>query len=343
MQSSPLRGRPAADNTTAEEIRAAAALGSIAAVKYYPAGATTNSADGVTSISRVTAALEAMAELGLPLLVHGEVTDAAVDIFDRRARAPRTPSTARVYAVTAREALWRRRRRRRSEKAFVDGVLAPLRARLPELRVVLEHITTREAVEYVQSDGSGRLAATVTPQHMLLNRNAMLVGGMRPHLYCLPILKRDEHREAVFRAATSGDRRFFLGTDSAPHARGTKECACGCAGCFSAHAALPLYASAFEQAGALDKLEAFARRAPRCHGALCLAPSLSAPAGAALSRARARSFNGPDFYGRPRNTGRVTLVKAPWEVPAEYTFGDATVVPLMAASTLQWAVASVQP
>lgn len=270
------------DNTTPEEIKKAAASGIVAACKYYPAGATTNSADGVTSVSKVMGALEAMAEAGLPLLVHGEVTEASVDIFDR-------------------------------EKRFVEGVLAPLLQRMPLLRVVLEHITTKDAVKFVESDTTGRLGATITPQHMLLNRNAMLVGGIRPHYYCLPILKREEHREAVHRAATSGDKRFFLGTDSAPHAKGMKECACGCAGCFSAHAALPLYAMAFEQAGALDKLEAFA------------------------------SFNGPDFYGRPRNSGTVTLSKAPWDVPSEYTFGDATVVPLMADTVMSWAVTDVSP
>lgn len=218
-----------------------------------------------------------MADLGLPLLVHGEVTRPEVDIYDREAH-------------------------------FLGEVLGPLLDRHPRLRCVLEHVSTAEAVAFVQQAPRGRMGATVTPQHMLHSRNDMLVGGLRPHLFCLPILKRERHRQAVATAATSGDPRFFLGTDSAPHARGAKECACGCAGCFSAHAALPLYAGAFERAGALDKLEAFA------------------------------SLNGAAFYGRAPSESRVTLSRRRWRVPDEYAFGGDVVVPLGAGTELEWCV-----
>ncbi|KAK9819494.1 hypothetical protein WJX81_004524 [Elliptochloris bilobata] len=263
------------DGTQPEEVARAKEAG-VVAFKLYPAGATTNSQSGVTDIGRCLPTLQAIAQEGLLLLVHGEVTDPAVDFFDR-------------------------------EREFIDAKLKPLLEKLPELRVVLEHITTRDAAEFV-ADGPPSLAATVTPQHMLLNRNALFQGGLRPHAFCLPILKREEHREAVLAAATSGSARFFLGTDSAPHARGAKEAACGCAGIFSAPVALPLYAQAFEQAGALDRLEAFA------------------------------SCNGPDFYGLPRNTETVTLVKEPWEVPAVYEYGDTSVVPMWAGQRLEWRV-----
>ena len=265
------------DATSAEEIRRARASGIVHGVKLYPAGATTNSDSGVTSIERVMATLEAMADCGLPLLVHGEVTDADIDVFDR-------------------------------EAVFIDRVLAPLMARLPELRVVFEHITTRQAVEFVQAGGDN-LAATLTAHHLLMNRNALFVGGIRPHHYCLPVLKRETHRQALLAAATSGSARFFLGTDSAPHARDAKESACGCAGMYTAHAAIELYAEAFESVDALDRLEAFA------------------------------SFNGPDFYRLPRNNDRITLEKRPAEVPATLAFGADTLVPLRAGETLSWTLA----
>ncbi|MDO4904212.1 MAG: dihydroorotase [Lautropia sp.] len=263
---------------TVEEIRLAAAGDVVAAVKLYPAGATTNSDAGVRSIDRVMPVLEAMAEHGLPLLVHGEVVDPDVDLFDR-------------------------------EAVFIDRVMVPLRTRLPELRIVFEHITTRQAVEYVRSDtaSAGMLGATITPQHLLYNRNAIFTGGVRPHWYCLPVLKRETHRVALLEAATSGDRRFFLGTDSAPHARLLKEHASGCAGCYTAPHALELYASAFEAAGALDRLEAFA------------------------------SFNGPRFYRREPNRGTVTLRRESWQIPASLPFaGLAEIVPLAAGDTLPW-------
>ncbi|GAQ86152.1 Dihydroorotase [Klebsormidium nitens] len=265
------------DKTTADEIRKAKESGIVYAVKLYPAGATTNSAAGVTSLDKCMAALEAMVEHGLPLLVHGEVTDPSVDIFDR-------------------------------ERLFLDRVLAPLLARLPDLRCVVEHATTKEAVEFVRSQDATRVGATVTPQHLLLNRNALFQGGVRPHHFCLPILKREEHREALLGAVTSGSPQFFLGTDSAPHERGTKEAPCGCAGCFSAHAALELYATAFEEVGALDKLEGFA------------------------------SFFGPDFYRLPRNSKKVTLRRQTWTVPDEYPFATGTVVPLFAGRELGWSL-----
>lgn len=262
------------DQLNPDEIRLARQSGVVQAVKYYPAGATTNSDSGVTAISKVYAVLETMAELGMPLLIHGEVTDNHIDIFDR-------------------------------EKVFIDTVLLPLTERFPTLKVVLEHITTRDAAEFVKG-AADNIAATVTPQHLLYNRNHLLVGGVRPHLYCLPVLKRNIHQQALLETVSSGHPRFFLGTDSAPHAQPTKETACGCAGCYSSHAAIELYAEAFEQVGALDKLEAFA------------------------------SFYGPDFYGLPRNTDHITLLREPWTVPAGYAFGNSTLVPLRAGETIQW-------
>ncbi|MBZ0144458.1 MAG: dihydroorotase [Rhodocyclaceae bacterium] len=262
------------DNTPPEEIGRAKASGFVRAVKYYPAGATTNSAAGVTAIEQCFATLARMEEVGLPLLVHGEVTDAEVDIFDR-------------------------------ERVFIERVLAPLLKRYPRLRLVLEHITTLEGVQFVETTGPN-VAGTLTAHHLLLNRNALLAGGVRPHHYCLPVLKRETHRRALVRAATSGNPKFFLGTDSAPHARNTKEAACGCAGCYTALNALELYAEVFEAAGALDKLEAFA------------------------------SFHGAGFYGLPRNTEKITLEKASWRVPDSLPFGDDVLVPLRAGETLHW-------
>jgi len=267
------------DTLSSDEIRRAHASGQVQAVKYYPAGATTNSDSGVTAIENVYPALETLAELGMPLLIHGEITDNHVDIFDR-------------------------------EKMFIQDILLPLCARFPTLRVVLEHITTGDAAEFVREAGDN-IAATITPQHLLYNRNHMLAGGVRPHLYCLPVLKRNTHQSALITAATSGNKKFFLGTDSAPHARPDKETACGCAGCFSAHAALELYAEAFDQAGALDKLEGFA------------------------------SFHGPDFYGLPRNTDTITLHRESWNVPAHYPFGNSTLVPLRAGEQIHWRIKGV--
>ncbi len=263
------------DNTPASEIQAAVASGFVKAVKLYPAGATTNSDAGLTAIEKAYDVLAVMAETGLPLLVHGEVTDAKIDLFDR-------------------------------EKVFIDTVLAPLLQRFPTLRVVMEHITTKDAAEFVAA-APDNVAATITAHHLLYNRNAIFQGGVRPHWYCLPVLKRETHREALVAAATSGQARFFLGTDSAPHAKGAKEAACGCAGCYTAYAAIELYAEAFEQAGALDKLEAFA------------------------------SFNGPDWYGLPRNTSQITLDKAAWVVPESYDYlASDVIVPLRAGETLSW-------
>jgi dihydroorotase len=262
------------DNTTPEEVIKARQSGFVHAVKYYPAGATTNSDSGVTDIRRVDAVLEAMQEAELPLLLHGEVTDPAVDVFDR-------------------------------EAVFIERILAPLLQRLPRLKVVLEHITTRQAAEFVAA-APANVAATLTPHHLLYNRNALFQGGIRPHYYCLPILKRETHREALVAAAISGNPKFFLGTDSAPHLKHTKECACGCAGIYSAHAAIELYAEAFEAAGALDRLEGFA------------------------------SHYGPDFYGLPRNTERITLVREAWEVAADHPSG---VVPLRAGEQVGWRLA----
>ncbi len=264
------------DRTPPAEIDAAKASGIVHGCKLYPAGATTHSDAGVTDIRRLDATLARMAEVGLPLQVHGEVTSADVDIFDREAR-------------------------------FIDAVLAPLVERLPRLPIVFEHITTRAAVEFVAS-ARDRVAATITPQHLLLARNALLAGGIRPHLYCLPILKTEDDRQALIEAAVGGSPRFFLGTDSAPHERHAKENACGCAGIYSAHAGIELYAEAFEAAGALPRLEAFA------------------------------AHFGADFYGLPRNSGTITLVKAPWSVPASYPFGEGTLVPWRAGERLAWQI-----
>lgn len=267
------------DDTTPEEIRLARDSGAVFAVKLYPAGATTNSQAGVTDLfGKCIPALEEMIRQQLPLLVHGEVTDKTVDVFDR-------------------------------ESAFIDKVLQPLVSRLPQLRIVMEHITTREAVQFITSCSEGMVAGTVTPQHLVMNRNALFQDGLQPHNYCLPVLKREIHREAIAAAVTSGSKHFFLGTDSAPHERHTKEASCGCAGIYNAPVAIPLYTQVFEQAGALDKLEAFT------------------------------SFNGPDFYGLPRNTSKITIVKKSWMVPNEYRFGSSTVVPMFAGRTLHWAVA----
>lgn len=262
------------DNTPPAEIERAVESGAIFAVKLYPAGATTNSDSGVTDIGRCHDALEAMAELGLNLCIHGEVTHADTDIFDR-------------------------------EKRFLDEKLAPLLDRHPTLRVVLEHLTTAEAVEFVRN-GPERLGATITPQHLLMNRNHMLAGGIRPHYYCLPILKREGDREALLAAATSGHPRFFLGTDSAPHARGDKESACGCAGIFTAPLAIELYAEAFAEVNALDKLEGFA------------------------------SHHGADFYGLPRNTDTITLKREPRSIPQMLPYGGQEIVPLRAGATVDW-------
>ncbi len=265
------------DDTPPEEIGRAKLSGRVHGVKYYPAGATTHSDAGVTRISRCFRALEKMEQLGLPLLIHGEVTDPAVDVFDR-------------------------------EKAFVDEVLGPIVERFSSLKVVLEHVTTRDAVQYVEVTGPN-VAATITPQHLLLNRNALFLGGIRPHHYCLPVLKREEHREALVDAATSGNPKFFLGSDSAPHSRVTKEADCGCAGVYSAHAAIELYTTAFEEAGALDKLEGFA------------------------------SHFGADFYGLPRNKDTLTLLRREWTVPKTLRFGGEELVPLRAGETIPWQLA----
>jgi len=262
------------DNTSAEEIQAARDSGIVHGVKLYPAGATTNSDSGVTDLERVYPALEAMVETGLPLLVHGEVTEPEVDIFDRELR-------------------------------FIEDRLAPLLQRYPRLRVVLEHITTRDAVEFVRAAPES-VAATITAHHLLLNRNHMLVGGIRPHHYCLPVLKRETHRQALVEAAISGEPRFFLGTDSAPHAREDKESACGCAGMYTAPSAIELYAEVFDAAGALDRLEDFAGRF------------------------------GPAFYGLPVNGDTITLEQTDWELPTSYPFGDTSVVPLRAGATVHW-------
>ena len=262
------------DRTDPSEVDRAAASGCIVGFKLYPAGATTHSDAGVTDIRRVDAVLARMEERDLVLEVHGEVTDPNVDVFDREAR-------------------------------FIDEVLAPLAARAPRLRIVFEHITTRAAVEFVLGSRAG-IAATITPQHLLMNRNALFAGGIRPHHYCLPVLKSEDDRAALVDVVATGDPRFFLGTDSAPHARGAKEAACGCAGVFSAHGAIELYAEAFESAGVLDRLQAFA------------------------------SEHGADFYRLPRNTGSLTLVKTPWEVPRSYPFGTDTLVPLRAGEHIGW-------
>lgn len=275
MSFEPLMTLYLTDNTPASEIAAAVASGFVKAVKLYPAGATTNSDAGVTDLAKCKAALAEMEKLGLPLLVHGEVTDPAIDIFDR-------------------------------EMVFIDRVMSPLLKDFPGLKVVFEHITTKDAAAFVTAAGPN-IGATITAHHLLYNRNAIFQGGVRPHYYCLPVLKREEHRQALVAAATSGSPRFFLGTDSAPHATGAKEAACGCAGCYTALHALELYAEAFEDAGALDKLEAFA------------------------------SFHGPAFYGLPRNAGSVTLVREDNPVPASLAYAGAdSLTPLRAGESLRW-------
>ena len=262
------------DLTPPSEIELAKASGFVQAVKYYPAGATTNSENGVTDLKRVYPVLAAMEKHNLPLLLHGEVTDAAIDVFDR-------------------------------EAVFIERHLAAMVRDFPKLRIVLEHVTTKQAVEFVLS-APANVAATITAHHLLLNRNAMFAGGIRPHLYCLPVLKREMHRQALLKAATGGSAKFFLGSDSAPHAKHDKESGCGCAGIYTAHAALELYAEVFEQAGTLDRLEAFA------------------------------SFHGPDFYHLARNTERVTLEKTLWTVPAELACGADKLVPLRAGESISW-------
>ena len=278
MRFEPLMVLYLTDNTKPEEIRKAKESGVVHAVKLYPAGATTNSAAGVTDLRKCYKALEAMQEVGMPFLMHGEVTDPDVDVFDR-------------------------------EAVFIERILQPLRRDLPELKMVLEHITTKDAAQYV-AEAQGPMGATITVHHLLYNRNEIFKNGIRPHYYCLPILKRETHRQALVAAATSGSPRFFLGTDSAPHPKGMKEHACGCAGCYTALHAMELYAVAFEQAEALDKLEGFA------------------------------SFHGADFYGLPRNTETVTLKRENWTVPAELPMGETTVVPLDAGVTLNWKLVS---
>ena len=277
MSFEPLMTLYLTDNTARDEIKKAKQSGLIYALKLYPAGVTTNSDAGVTDIRKAYGALEAMQELRIPLLVHGEVTVPDVDIFDR-------------------------------ESVFIDRVLRPLLKDLPGLRVVFEHITTRDAVQFV-STSPDNVAATITAHHLLYNRNILLAGGIRPHYYCLPVLKREIHRKALLKAATSGNKKFFLGTDSAPHAQHTKETTCGCAGCYTAHAAIELYAEAFEQAGALDKLEGFA------------------------------SFYGADFYGLPRNTQKILLRKKEWQMPESLKFGEHRLIPLRAGETMQWKLA----
>ena len=264
------------DNTPADEIKTAVNSGIVKAVKLYPAGATTNSDAGVTDLKNCHSTLETMQKLGMPLLIHGEVTDHDIDIFDR-------------------------------EKRFVDDKLIPLLNDFPELKVVFEHITTADAASFVSETGPN-LAATITPHHLLYNRNDLLVGGIRPHYFCLPVLNRNTHQQSLLEAATSGNPKFFLGTDSAPHARHTKENSCGCAGIYSAHAAIELYAEAFETMDALDKLEAFA------------------------------SFYGADFYGLPRNQTQITLHKQSWQVPDTLPFADSELVPLRAGEAVNWQI-----
>ncbi|MBW8370534.1 MAG: dihydroorotase [Thiobacillus sp.] len=264
------------DNTQPEEIRHARESGFVHAVKYYPAGATTNSDSGVTELAKAYKAIAAMEEVGLPLLLHGEVVDPEVDVFDR-------------------------------EAVFIDRHLVRLMKDFPQLKIVLEHITTRHAAEFVAA-APARVAPAVTLDQQRKNRNAMFRGGIRPHMYCLPVLKREQHRQALIAAAISGNPKFFLGTDSAPHAVGAKETACGCAGIYSAHAAIELYAEVFEEAGALDRLEAFA------------------------------SFYGADFYGLPRHTDTLTLRRESWAAPASLGLGSETLVPLRAGETIRWRV-----
>ena len=268
------------DQTSAADIHNAANSGFVHAAKLYPAGATTNSDSGVTALEAIYPALEAMSDVGMPLLVHGEVTHADVDIFDR-------------------------------EKRFIDDQLVGLVNRFPHLKVVFEHITTADAAQFVRA-ASDKIAATITAHHLLYNRNHMLAGGIRPHFYCLPILKRNTHQEALLDAATSGSAKFFLGTDSAPHAQNAKEVSCGCAGCYTAYAAIELYAEAFEQRNALDKLEGFA------------------------------SHFGADFYQLPRNQDTITLVREPWTAPSSLTFGEQQLIPLRAGETLNWRILGTQ-
>ncbi len=277
MRFEPLMTLYLTDNTSAEDILRAKESGIVHGVKLYPAGATTNSDSGVTNLGHCVQALEAMEKCGMPLLVHAEVTDADVDVFDR-------------------------------EKVFIERNMIPLLQRFPGLRVVFEHITTRDAADFV-SAAPAHIGATITAHHLLMNRNAMFAGGIRPHHYCLPVLKREEHRQALVEAAISGNPKFFLGTDSAPHLKSAKEAACGCAGMYTAHAAIEFYAEVFEAAGALDRLEAFA------------------------------SFYGADFYGLPRNQARITLVKESWKVPDSLPMGDGEVVPLHAGQEVTWKLA----
>jgi dihydroorotase len=274
VQFTPLMTLYLTDNMVPEEIYRARESGVVHAVKWYPAGATTNSDAGVTNWQHCVKVFDAMQEVGMPLSVHGEVTDREIDIFDR-------------------------------EAVFIERILEPVRKRFPELKVVFEHITTKDAVQYVEA-ASGVVGATVTAHHLLYNRNALLVGGVHPHYYCLPVLKREEHRAALLRAVSSGSPRFFLGTDSAPHAKGVKENACGCAGCYTAHHAMELYATAFDQVGAMDKLEGFS------------------------------SWYGADFYGLPRNMGKVVLTRQEWQIPSVLSLGKEALVPLNAGEKIMW-------
>lgn len=279
MRFEPLMTLYLTESTTAADIRAAKASGLVHAVKYYPSGATTNSQSGVTDLARCDVVFEAMQEIGLPLLLHGEVTDADVDVFDR-------------------------------EAVFIERHLQRLVESFPRLKIVLEHVTTQEGVDFVCSTRPG-VAATLTAHHLLLNRNALFRGGLRPHAYCLPVVKRERHRQALLDAAVSGNPRFFLGTDSAPHARSAKESGCGCAGIYTAHAGIELYAEAFDAAGALHRLEAFA------------------------------SFHGADFYGLVRNSETITLARRPWQVPDELPLAAATLVPMRASETIAWTLLEV--
>ncbi len=277
MKFEPLMTLYLTDNTSPEEIACAKASGFVHGVKLYPAGATTNSDSGVTDLRHCDGALAAMEKLGMPLLVHAEVTDAEIDVFDR-------------------------------EKVFIDRHMRPLLQRFPALRVVFEHITTRDAADFVR-EAPAHVGATITAHHLLMNRNAMFSGGIRPHHYCLPVLKREEHRQALVAAAISGNPKFFLGTDSAPHPKAAKEAACGCAGMYTAHAAIEFYAEAFEAAGALERLEAFA------------------------------SFHGADFYGLPRNSEKISLVRESWRVPETLALGEGELVPLRAGQEVAWKLA----
>ncbi|MGO4378842.1 dihydroorotase [Pseudoduganella sp. RAF53_2] len=277
MKFEPLMTLYLTNNTSPDEIRRAAESDFVHAVKLYPAGATTNSDAGVTDLANCYKVLEVMQEVGMPFLVHGEVTDQDIDLFDR-------------------------------EAVFIERIMRPLRKSFPALNIVFEHITTKDAAQYV-AEAEGPIAATITAHHLLYNRNEIFKGGIRPHYYCLPVLKREEHRLALVTAATSGDERFFLGTDSAPHAQGAKEAACGCAGCYTALHAMELYAEAFQRAGALDKLEAFA------------------------------SLNGPAFYGMEPNEDKITLKREQWTLPEALPFGDQQVIPLNAGETINWKMA----